>query len=326
MGIATWVYVLCGSIAVPVVLAGAVVIWPWSVEPKAASGLDFSGTLAADHVPLPIETVTLRDGSQIAVRHAKGPAGAPLVVMVHGSGWHGQQFEGLAAGLADLADVLAPDLRGHGVAPARRGDVDYIGQFEDDLADLITARAGPQQKVVLLGHSSGGGLVVRFAGGEHRGLIDGAVLLAPFLHHSAPTTKANSGGWATVSLRRVIGLSVLNALRITALNGRPVIRFAMPEAVLNGPLGQTATTEYSYRLNTSYAPRADWQADVARLPPFLLVAGSKDEAFHAERYEPTLSPLNPAGRYALLPDVGHLDVVNADATLSALRAFLTELR
>lgn len=122
MGIATWVCVLCGLIVAPVVLAGAVVIWPWSVEPKAACGLDFSGTLAADHVPLPIETFTLRDGSQIAVHHARGPAGAPLVVMVHGSGWHSQQFEGLAAGLADLADVLAPDLRGHGVAPARRGD------------------------------------------------------------------------------------------------------------------------------------------------------------------------------------------------------------
>ena len=62
------------------------------------------------------------------------------------------------------------------------------------------------------------------------------------------------------------------------------------------------------------------------MPPFLLVAGRQDEAFHAERYEPTLSPLNPAGRYALPPDMGHLDVVNADATLSALREFLTGLR
>lgn len=326
MGISTWVYLLCGFIVAPVVLAAAAVIWPWSVEPKAASGLDFSGTLSADHTPLPIETVSLRDGSKMAVRHAKGPAGGPLVVMVHGSGWHGQQFEGLAAGLADLADVLAPDLRGHGLAPTRRGDVDYIGQLEDDLADLIAARAAPQQKVVLLGHSSGGGLVVRFAGGAHRGLVDGAVLLAPFLHHSAPTTRENSGGWASVCLRRIIGLSVLNTLRITALNDRPVIRFAMPEVVLNGPLGHTATTEYSYRLNTSFAPRADWQTDVAGLPPFLLVAGMQDEAFYADRFEASLAPQNPAGRYVLLPGVSHLDVVDADATLTALRDFVAGLR
>lgn len=154
--------------------------------------------------------------------------------------------------------------------------MDYIGQLEDDLADLIAARAAPQQKVVLLGHSSGGGLFVRFAGGAHRGLIDGAVLLAPFLHHSALTTRENSGGWASVSLRRIIGLAALNKLGITALNDRAVIRFAMPEVVLNGPLGQTATTDYSYRLNTSFAPRADWQTDMASLPPFLLVAGVQD--------------------------------------------------
>lgn len=325
VGLWTWVYLLCGLAVTPVV-AVALVVWPWAVSQRVAGGLDFSRTRAAAHDPLPVEIVTLRDGTQMAVRHAKGPVGAPLVVMLHGSGWHGQQFEGLAAGLADVADVLAPDLRGHGVVPLRRGDIDYIGQFEDDLADLIAARAGPQQRVILLGHSSGGGLVVRFAGGAHRPLIDGAVLLAPFLHHSAPTTRENSGGWATISLRRIIGLSVLNTLRITALNGTVVIRFAMPDAVLNGPLGHTATTEYSYRLNTSLAPRSDWKADVAALPPFLLVAGAQDEAFFADRYESTVAPLNPAGRYVLVPGVGHLDVVDAAATLTALRDFVTGFR
>ena len=326
MGISTWAYVLCSAIVTPALFAAAMVIWPWAVDPKAAGGLDFSRTLSTNHIALPIEMVSLRDGSKMAIRHAKGPAGAPLVIMVHGSGWHGQQFEGLAAGLADLADVLAPDLRGHGVEPERRGDIDYIGQFEDDLADLIAARAVPKQKVVLLGHSSGGGLVVRFAGGAHRGLIHRAVLLAPFLNHSAPTTRENSGGWASVCLRRIIGLSVLNSLGITALNDLPVIRFAMPEAVLNGPMGQTATTEYSYRLNTSFAPRANWQTDVTALPPFLLVAGTQDEAFYADRFEPTLSHLNPSGRYLLLPEVGHLDVVDAADTLTALRDFVAGLR
>jgi hypothetical protein len=127
----------------------------------------------------------------------------------------------------------------------------------------------------------------------------------------------------------MIGLSVLNTLRITALNDRAVIRFAMPEAVLKGPLGHTATIEYTYeytyRLNASFAPRADWQADVARLPPYLLVAGTQDEAFHADRFEATLAPLNPAGRFVLLPGVGHLDVVDAAPTLTALRDFVAGL-
>jgi alpha-beta hydrolase superfamily lysophospholipase len=114
--------------------------------------------------------------------------------MGHGSGWHGMKFHGLAKELATRADVVVPDLRGHGVTPHRRGDIDYINQLEDDLADLIKATAQPSQKVVVLGHSSAGGLVVRFAGGEHCEIIDHAVLLAPFLKHNAPTTRENSGG------------------------------------------------------------------------------------------------------------------------------------
>ncbi len=39
----------------------------------------------------------------------------------------------------------------HGFTPKRRGDVDYIGQLEDDLADLITAKRQPRQKVILVG-------------------------------------------------------------------------------------------------------------------------------------------------------------------------------
>ena len=37
-----------------------------------------------------------------------------------------------------IAHIITPDLRGHGFSPERRGDIDYIGQLEDDLADLIS--------------------------------------------------------------------------------------------------------------------------------------------------------------------------------------------
>lgn len=319
-----WLAVFGGFAAAPAA-AAVMALWPWPKARAAKGGLDFTQTLAARHAALPMARLTLRDGTAQAFRWAAGPKGGPLVVMIHGSGWHGMQFEGLAAELSAVADVVVPDLRGHGLAPLRRGDVDYIGQFEDDLAELIATRAKPGQKVILLGHSSGGGLVVRFAGGAHRDLIAAAVLLAPFLHHSAPTTRKNSGGWASVNLRRMIGLSILNSLRITGLNHLPVIRFAMPDAVLAGPLGATATPEYSYRLNTSFAPRANWQKDVAALPPFLLVAGQQDEAFVADRYEEVLSRLTSNGRYRLIDGVGHLGVVDAPQTAGVLREFIEGL-
>jgi len=288
-------------------------------------GLDFAviNTAAAD---VPLQSYTARDGATLGFRRFdSGQADAPLVVAVHGSGWHGMQFNGLGAALAGqgLADVIAPDLRGHGPTPQRRGDIDYIGQFEDDLADLITQQARPGQRVILLGHSSGGGLVIRFAGGAHGSLISGAILLAPYVQYDAPTQRPNSGGWARVLTRRTIGLSMLNMAGITALNHLTSIQFTFPAAVLDGPLGHTATRAYSFVLNTSYSPRRDWQSDIAALPPFLLVAGRLDEAFFADQYEPTFSAITDQGQYQLV-DSQHLNVVDTPQTLDAIVDYLRE--
>lgn len=287
-------------------------------------GLDFS-SLARNATPAPLHSYTARDGAVLQFRRWDAArTDAPLIVAVHGSGWHGMQFEGLGAALAaeGLADVIAPDLRGHGPNPETRGDIAYIGQFEDDLADLIAQQARAGQAVIMLGHSSGGGLVIRYAGGDYGGALDGAILLAPFVQYDAPTTRPDSGGWARVMLRRMIGLSMLNTVGVRALNHLPVIEFRFPSQVLDGPLGDTATRAYSYRLNTSYAPRRDWQADVRALPDFLLIAGADDEAFVAEAYEPTLSQISDRGTYALV-DAGHLDVVDHPQTLARIAEFLT---
>ncbi len=298
--------------------------WPSAQAAPPAGGLDFSGTLAAGvGAPTAVEAVPMRDGFPLQVRRY-GPEGAarPLLILLHGSGWHGQQFEALARDLAPEARILVPDLRGHGAQPGRRGDIDYIGQFEDDLADLIRAEARPGQRVILGGHSSGGGLVVRFAGGPQGGLIDGALLLAPFLKHNAPTTRPNSGGWARPLTRRIVGLSMLNGVGIGALNHLTAIQFNMPAAVLEGPLGATATTAYSYRLNRSYAPRGDYLADVAALPPFLLIAGAEDEAFDAALYRPTMESVTGRGTYLVVPGEGHLSILQAAATRRAIRDLL----
>ncbi|WP_323782639.1 alpha/beta hydrolase [Thalassovita sp.] len=310
------------SAAVPLAIALGLIGSQRPGDLPGTEGLDFSRQIGRQTTPLPIEKVTMRDGFKLSVRSVSGPEKSPLLVLIHGSGWHGGQFDGVARQLAGKADVLVPDLRGHGANPGRRGDLDYIGQFEDDLADLIHARVKPGQKVILAGHSSGGGLVVRFAGGAQGDLIDAAILLAPFLKYNAPTTRPNSGGWAHVLTRRVIGLSLLNAVGIKALNALTVIQFDMPKSVLNGPLGHTATTAYSYRLNTSFAPRPSYEKDIAALPRFLLIAGREDEAFFAKRYEPLMSEYNDKGRYVLIDGVSHLDVVEAPQTLKLIGDFI----
>lgn len=312
------------SIVATLAVAVLLVLTQTPADLPAGEGLDFTHTLDRDQPdPLPLTQVPMRDGFPLQVRRLSTTAeDAPLLILVHGSGWHGQQFDAMALDLSQAHDVVVPDLRGHGVAPGRRGDIDYIDQFEDDLADLIEATAKPEQKVVLGGHSSGGGLVVRFAGGAHGGLLDGAVLMAPFLHHRSETSRENSGGWAHVLLRRIIGLSILNTFQIKALNHLPIIQFRMPQVVLDGPLGNTATTAYSYRLNTGFAPRSGGLKEVAKLPPFILIAGSADESFVASRYEPTLSALTDQGSYHIVEGVGHLDIVHHPKTKGLIEEFL----
>lgn len=316
---------LAVTLAITLVIAVVLVFTQSPREMAGEGGLDFSRQLSSgDNDPAPLQSLPMRDGYVLKVRTYGGADDVPLLVFVHGSGWHGLQFDKLGKALAGKADVIVPDLRGHGTAPGKRGDIDYIGQFEDDLADLIQAVAKPGQKVILGGHSSGGGLVVRFAGGAHGDLIDGAVLLAPFLKHNAPTTRQNSGGWAHVLTRRIIGLSILNTFQIKALNHLPIIQFDMPQAVLDGPLGDTATTAYSYRLNQSFAPRAKYLEDVAALPPFVLMAGGADEAFLANEYAPTMGAVTDKGRFELMTGATHLDIVDDPRTLGIIEAFLDE--
>lgn len=315
---------IAAALVIPFGLALGLIASQWPGEMPGAGGIDFAGIEALDlsGVPEPA-AVAMRDGYALQVRRY-GAAG-PLIVMVHGSGWHGMQFHGLATALSARARVLVPDLRGHGAAPGLRGDVAYIGQLEDDLADLIAAERAPDSPVVMVGHSSGGGLVVRMAGGAHGGLMDRAVLLAPFLQYDAPMTRPGSGGWTRPLTRRIIGLSMLNAAGIHALDGITAIQFDMPAFVRDGPLGHTVTDRYSWRLNQSFAPRRDWAADVAALPPFTLLAGAEDAAFDAALYAPVLGDITDAGAYVTVPGVNHLGIVDAPQTLRAIEAVLDGL-
>jgi len=250
---------------------------------------------------------TARDGSRLNYRHYPAPSNKVLI-LIHGSGWHSQYFLPLAEYISDagLAQVYTPDLRGHGRSPERRDDVDHIGQLEEDLAVFIAMiqRDHYEKTIILGGHSSGGGLVVRFSGSPYRHLADAYLLLSPFLKYNAPTMRPDSGGWARPYTGRIIGLTLLNNVGIRRFNYLPVIDFNMPEEIRDG----TETLTYSYRLNTSYAP-FNYKKDLAKISrPLLVVVGQADEAFLPDRFEPTISQYVKA-EVTLLEDVTHMGVV-----------------
>jgi len=299
-------------------------------EEQEAGSIEFSAALQADYSGIPdLTKFSARDGAQLGYRFYPSKSGSDrVIVLVHGSSWHGMQFHKMAKAFSDagLGDVVLPDLRGHGPDAVTRGNIAHIGQLEEDMADLIThikGRANQEKEVVLGGHSSGGGFVVRFASGEYGALADRLVLMAPYLQHDAPTTRPNSGNWAFPALRRIIGLSMLNNVGITALNHLPIIKFNMPASVRDNGMGHTATLEYSYALNTGFSPRRNYKGDLARIAqPLLLLVGSEDESFFAEKYEPLMSPHVKNGTYQIVPKLNHFGVVFADQAIEEIATWI----
>jgi acylglycerol lipase len=111
------------------------------------------------------------------------PAGSPqgIVVIAHGFAEHSGRYAHVADRLvADGVAVRAADHRGHGRSEGKRTSVVRFDDYVDDLTTTITqAREDwPGLKVILLGHSMGGLIALRFAVRD-ASLIDGLVVSAP---------------------------------------------------------------------------------------------------------------------------------------------------
>jgi len=269
-----------------------------------------------------IKRYNARDGAQLAYRRYDSTAGRVLI-FVHGSSYHGGGYHALASHLSrgGAAQVILPNLRGHYLSGRRRGDVEYIGQLEDDLVDLIqTLRTeGVRGPITLGGHSSGGGLAIRFAGGAGSDLVSRYLLLSPVIPVSPAVRQGSAGGWANVHRQRLFGLLALNALGIHAFDGLPVVEFNKPEQYWDG----TETLSYSYRLNSSYHPRYRYANDLRALDgKALLVVGENDEAVDASALRALFSDSAPRAEVAVLPGINHFGVFSEAAALEKIAAWL----
>jgi len=285
--------------------------------------LDFK-ELYFDYSSLPeLKSFKARDGKELNYRYYPAKSNK-TVILLHGSGWHSRYFLPLAEFISseNLANVYTPDLRGHGLNPGRRGDVDYIDQLEDDIADFINVikEKNPGTTIILGGHSSGGGLAIRFAGSKYNNQIDGYFLLSPFLKYNAPTVRPNSGGWAKPYTGSIVGLTMLNNVGIRWFNYLTVIEFNMPKEARDG----TETLSYTFRMNTAYAPR-DYKKDLGAIyQPVLVVAGTGDESFYADQFEPVISKYTEA-EVVLLEGVSHMGVVVGEDIRPVIKEWLEGL-
>ncbi|SDY26079.1 MULTISPECIES: alpha/beta hydrolase [Salimicrobium] len=284
-------------------------------------GLSFD-TLQTEESKLPpLHQHTARDGEKLSYRYYEGEADKTLILL-HGSAYHSSYLQPLASHLSenDVANVYTPDFRGHGPQTENRGEADYIGQLEDDINDFVKYIRSQQEGPLLLGgHSSGGGTVIRYAGGENEP-VDGYLMLSPFIHHTAPTYRSDSE-WSNVNMPRMIGLSILNTFGITVLNHKDVISFNMPEAVRDG----TETLRYNYALQISMHARNDYGKDIASLekPSFVMI-GTDDHVSKPEAFKPLFNEYSPETKVSLLEDTSHFGVVTRNAAHKTIAGWLEQ--
>jgi pimeloyl-ACP methyl ester carboxylesterase len=278
-----------------------------------ASMAKSSGEFDAGGVPAPRQFLA-RDGTSL--QYYAYPAGPDKVaVLIHGSAFPGNSMHTLAASLrAAGVTVYVPDIRGHG-GSGRRGDIDYIGQIDDDLVDFV-AQLGPAKSGetrTLVGFSAGAGFTVRFAGGPNGMLFDRYVFLSPILPGS-PTLRPASGGWVGFSVPRVVTIALLDRFGIYWFDGFPVLNYALsPERA------QSATASYSYRLmiNFGVGDRYETYLKNIRQPAAVLV-GDADEQEFANEFEPLMQRLGVNIQVTLLPNMKHADMINNSEAAQAI--------
>jgi len=274
--------------------------------------------------PYQASTVTFiaRDGTKLSANRYTNDSDT-TILLLHGmlaSKYTFNKMSGLLRESAN-AEVYALDFRGHGESGGRPGDIDYIGQYTDDVIDVINLikKDKPNQKIILAGHSMGGGVALRFAMKDNHPNIDGYLLFAPSLGHSSPTAikapylGSDDGVFLKVHSPRLIALYTLNLVGNKKYNSLPVIFFNVPKAM---PI-----KEYSYRSNVSMAPENFTLGLKAVDKPLLIIVGTNDNIFIVEQFEPAVKGYS-TGKVVLVEGATHNGIRHETLAMQAVSHWL----
>jgi alpha-beta hydrolase superfamily lysophospholipase len=270
----------------------------------------------------PLARFPARDGTQLAYRHypARGPATGSIAILVHGSSGSSPAAHALADALAAHGvETYAPDIRGHG-GSGTRGDIAYIGQLEDDLADLVAVvrTNTPSAPLTLIGHSAGGGFALRVAGSPIQSLFERTVLLAPYLGYAAPTNRPDSGGWASGDVRRILALLALHRVGINWFDALPMVAFAVPPNSKNA-----LVSAYTERLRSNFGVNRDFRTDLAAAGrPLTIFAGAEDELMLSDKYPDAIRAVAPSAEVKLIAGVNHMGVVSTPSAVNEIADYV----
>lgn len=315
--------VLAGTGLLALILAGMIAV-PVQRPPELAAVSDGVKNADRSNMP-PLRFIQARDGTSLGYRHypAQGSSRG-AAVLIHGSSGSSVAVHPLARVLAERGiESFAPDVRGHG-ASGMRGDIGYLGQLDDDLADLVARirQDGVAAPLLLVGHSSGGGFALRISGSPLQTLFSQSVLLTPWLGTASPSSRQSAGGWASPNLPRIVALSILRGAGIVCCDQLPVIAFAVPPNS-----ARILTPEYSMRLLANFSAHRDYRSDfaAARLP-ITLIGAADDELMYSDQYEEAVRGTSAQVDVRVLDNARHMDVVTSPPTLARVADIIANLR
>ena len=248
-----------------------------------------------------------------------------IIVYLHGIAATSETLQKSARLLSKAtgASIVTPDLLGHGLSQGRPFDLDYIGQYEDDLAKIMSMlkEKFPSKNIYIAGHSMGGGIAMRYALKENQISPAGYILLAPNMGEGPTERKSEinelddaARSLVVFDIKRFIGLIMFNTIGSHGFDHNVVLTFNFTNPPMN----------YSYRSIMSAQPIRPNTADKALQAiqqPLLVIVGVNDEVFNASNY-PKLVGENSRGQTFLIPGVDHNGVYDSPQTIEIIRAWM----
>ena len=321
--------VICGLVVATAAALAGMLAFGTSATPEELRSLG-APFRKVDFSDLPtLQTLQVSNRSPIAYR-AWLPNGAPsdpplVVIAIHGSSAQSASMHPLGKALSDQGiPVYAPDIRGHG-GTGTRGDIDYAGELDDDMADFIALVRGkyPDAKLALTGFSSGGGYALHVAATPLGKNFARAVLLSPMLGPFAPTDNQDQK-YAKPFIPRILALMVIDRAGIHAFDHLTTLLLAIDPARTDILVGH-----YSFLLMRAFGTR-DYAADLRNAQtPLAVVVGEKDELFFADKFAPTVDAVRPGVPVTIVPGLSHteltVDASAVPAILAAVRGGMSRL-
>ncbi|GAA1208659.1 alpha/beta hydrolase [Prauserella alba] len=268
-------------------------------------------------------TVTVSDGTRLAVETSEPEAaGHPVtLVLVHGWTQDRRTWDRVVGELVAPVRIVRYDLRGHGDSDPAGPQSATIDRLADDLAEVIAAQV-PEGPIVLVGHSMGGMTIMALAD-RYPELVARRVAGAAFVATSSGNMDRLTLGFPGALGRGAARLERRLAKLLVAYR-RERLPVGRPLAAMGGRLlvfGKRPRTDDvrsvaeqlrkahprsigGFQNAISLHDRAAALAALATVPTVVLV-GDRDRltpVHHAEAIARAL----PAARFVLFPGAGHM--------------------